>query len=225
VGGVARAISFDLKVSPAPRWNCAVRAVLNLAYMRKVPAFDSRPYFGALLAPVALPVAAWAKDGLGGALSVVGPIAVLSLAPLAGVFLESLRDGLLIVARYAHSYCNHPIELRGVPHLNSTKNVGFVQLIRHARRRHSSRNCRNWLALAGTANDFPAQLWIVDFESMLLRKLRAELLEFVEANNRQCSPFLCAQLERGQNGSLILRLPDVNALATIREADVAWIGA
>ena len=193
--------------------------------MRKVSAFDSRPCLGALCAPVVLPVAARTKDGLGGALSVVGPIAVLSLAPLAGVILESLRDGLLIVTRYAHSYCNHPIKLRGVPYLDSVEDVGFVQLIRPARRRHSSRNYWNWLDLAGTANDFPAQLWIADLKSMLRGKLRTELLELGRSGDGQCSPLLYAQLERGQNGSLILRLPDFDALSTIREADVAWIGA
>ncbi len=59
---------------------------------------------------------------------------------------------------------------------------------------------------------------------MLRGKLCTELLELVGTGDRQCSPLLYAQLECGQNGSLILRLPDVNALATIREADVAWIG-
>ena len=92
-------------------------------------------------------------------------------------------------------------------------------------RRHSSRNYRNWLALAGTANDLPAQLWIADLESMLRGKLRAELLELVGAGDGQRSPLLRAQLERGQYSSLILRLPDINALATIRKADAAWIGA
>ena len=93
------------------RWNCAALAVLHLAFVRKVSAFDSRPCLGALCAPIELPVTAWAKDGLGGALRIVSPIAVLSLAPLAGVFLQSSRDCLLIVARYAHSYRNHPIKL------------------------------------------------------------------------------------------------------------------
>ena len=110
-GRRARAISFDLKVSPATLWNYAALAVLHIAFLRKVSAFDSRPCLGALCAPVVLSVAAWAKDGFSGALRVVGPIAVLSLAPLAGVFLQSLRYGLLIVARYAHSYRNHPIKL------------------------------------------------------------------------------------------------------------------
>ncbi len=100
-----------------------------------------------------------------------------------------------------------------------------MQLIRHARRWHSSRNYLNWAPLAGTANDLPAQLWIGDLESMLRGKLRAELLEFVGAGDGQCSPLLCAQLERGQDGSLVLRLPDINPFAAIREADVARIGA
>ena len=108
---MAWSTSADLKVSPATLWNCAALAVLHLAFVRKVSAFDSRPCLGALCAPVVLPVAAWAKDGLSGALRVVGPIAVLCFAPLAGIFLQSLCDGLLIVTRYAHSYRNHPIKL------------------------------------------------------------------------------------------------------------------
>jgi hypothetical protein len=85
--------------------------VLHLAFVRKVSAFDSRPCFGSLCVPIELSVTARTKDGLGGALRVVGPIAVLCFTLLAGVFLQSLRDGLLIVARYAHSYRNHPIKL------------------------------------------------------------------------------------------------------------------
>jgi hypothetical protein len=107
----ARANTSDAKVSSATRWNCAALAVLHLAFVRKVSAFDSRPCLGALCAPIELSVAAWAKNGLGGALRVVAPVAVLCLAPQAGVFPQSLRDGLLIVARYAHSYRNHPIKL------------------------------------------------------------------------------------------------------------------
>ena len=84
---------------------------MHIALLHKVSSFDSRPCIGALFAPGVLPVAAWAKDGLSGALRVVGPIAVLCLAPLVGVFLQSLRYGLLIEARYAHSYRNHPIKL------------------------------------------------------------------------------------------------------------------
>jgi hypothetical protein len=108
---VAWSTSANLKVSPATVWNCAARAALHLAFVRKVSAFDSRPCLGAMCIPIALPVTAWAKDGLSGALRVVGPVAVLSLAPLAGIFRQSLRDGLLIVTRYAHSYRNHPIKL------------------------------------------------------------------------------------------------------------------
>jgi hypothetical protein len=107
----ACAHSSDPKVSSATRWNCAALAVMHKAFVRKVSAFDSRPCLGALCAPIELSVAAWAKNGLGGALRVVAPVAVLCLAPQAGVFPQSLRDGLLIVARYAHSYRNHPIKL------------------------------------------------------------------------------------------------------------------
>jgi hypothetical protein len=103
--------SFDLKASPAMLWNSMALAVLHLAFARKLSAFDSRPCLGSLCAPVVLPVTAWAKDSLGGALRIVGPITVLCLAPLIGVFLQGLRDGLLFVARYAHSYRNHPIKL------------------------------------------------------------------------------------------------------------------
>jgi hypothetical protein len=108
---VAWSTSANLEVTPATFWDCAALAVMHLAFVRKVSAFDSRPCLGALCALVVLPVTAWSKDGLSGALRVVGPIAVLSLAPLAGIFRQSLRDGLLIVTRYAHSYRNHPIKL------------------------------------------------------------------------------------------------------------------
>jgi hypothetical protein len=50
-------------------------------------------------------------------------------------------------------------------------------------------------------------------------------LEFIGAGDGHRSPLLRTQLERSQNGSLILRLPDINALAAIRKADVARIGA
>jgi hypothetical protein len=62
------------------------------------------------------------------------------------------------------------------------------------------------------------QLWLADLESMLRGKLRAELLEFIGAGDGHRSPLLRTQLERSQNGSLILRLPDINALAAIRKA-------
>jgi hypothetical protein len=84
---------------------------MHLAFVRMFAAFHSRPCLGPLCVPIMLPVTAWAKDGLGGAFGVVGPIAVLCLATLAGVFFQSLRDGPLIVTRYAHSYRNHPIKL------------------------------------------------------------------------------------------------------------------
>jgi hypothetical protein len=108
---VAWSTSANLEVTPATFWNCAALAEMHLAFVRKVSAFDSRPCLGAMCIPIALPVTAWAKDGLGGAFGVVGPVAVLSLAPLAGVFFQSVCDGLLIVASYAHSYRNHPIKL------------------------------------------------------------------------------------------------------------------
>ncbi|MGO8709447.1 MAG: hypothetical protein ACLQMG_17375, partial [Terracidiphilus sp.] len=64
--------------------------------MRKVSTFDPRPCFRALFASGALPVATRAEDSLGGALRIVPPIAVLCGAPLAGVFLKSKCDGLLV---------------------------------------------------------------------------------------------------------------------------------
>ena len=173
----------------------------------------------------AFPVAAWAEDGLGGALGVVGPIAVLCLVSLAGVFLQSLRDGLLIVAGDAHSYRNHPIELRRIPHLDTVENVGLCVTDTQCSATASSRSGRNWLALAGAVNDLPVQLWIADPDSMLRGKLRAELLELVGAGDGQCSPLLRAQLESRQNSGLILGLPDFDALSAISEADMAWIGA
>jgi hypothetical protein len=75
--------SFDLKVSPASLWNFLALAALYLALVCEVRAFDSRPCLGALCAPVVLSVAARTKDGLSGALRVVGPIAVLVVAFIA----------------------------------------------------------------------------------------------------------------------------------------------
>ena len=69
------------------------------------------------------------------------------------------------------------------------------------------------------------QLWIADPESILCGKQRAQLFELSGAGDGQCSPLLRAQLERGQYSGLVLRLPDVDTLSTIRKADVAWIGA
>ena len=100
-----------------------------------------------------------------------------------------------------------------------------MHLICRACRRHSGRNYRNRLALAVTANDLLPQLWIVDFESMLLRKPRTQLLELVGAGDGHRSPLLRAQLKRGQYCGLVLCLPDINALATIRKADLVWVGA
>ena len=108
---VAWSTSANLEVATVMLWDSSALAVLHLAFARKLSAFDSRPCLGALCAPGAFPVAARAENCVGGSLGIVGPIAVLCLAPLAGAFLQGLRDGLLIVARYAHSYRNHPIKL------------------------------------------------------------------------------------------------------------------
>jgi len=72
--------------------------VLHLAVVPKVSSFDPCPCFSALFAMGALTVAARTKESIGGALCIVCPIAVLCLAPLAGAFLQGLRDALLIVA-------------------------------------------------------------------------------------------------------------------------------
>jgi hypothetical protein len=70
-----------------------------------------------------------------------------------------------------------------------------------------------------------AQLWIADPDSMLGGKLRAELLELGGAGDGHRSPLLRAQLECGEDGGLVLLLPNVDAFAAICEADAIWIGA
>jgi len=140
--GDGLAIHFDLKVSPATVWTARLCPCCTWrSCARSLP--STRAHASArcsLLAhsrsprgqrrPRRYAPRSWSSCGS------------LPRVPVC-VLLQSLRDGLLIVTRYAHSYCNHPIKLRGVPYLDSIENVGFVQLIRPARRRHSSRNYWN----------------------------------------------------------------------------------